>query len=161
MKWDFLQVGTVSVLLYSCTTRILMKHLEKKLNGNYTRMLHAVLNKSWKQHPTKQQLYDHLPPISLTIQGRWARHAEHCWRSMEKLISDVLPWTPTHGHTCVGQIVKAYIHFINVDTEYCLKELPRVIGTDDKKEPKESVLSECLISIQTVWFLKLKTGRLH
>ena len=36
--------------------------MEKKLDGNYTRMLRAVLNKSWKQHPTKQQPYGHLPP---------------------------------------------------------------------------------------------------
>ena len=38
--------------------------MEKKLDGNYTRMLQAILNKSWRQHPTKQQLYGHLPPIT-------------------------------------------------------------------------------------------------
>ena len=27
------------------------KRLEKKLDGNYTRMLRAILNKSWQQHP--------------------------------------------------------------------------------------------------------------
>ena len=32
---------------------------KKKLNGNYTRMLHAVLSKFWKQHSSKQQLYEH------------------------------------------------------------------------------------------------------
>ena len=26
-------------------------HVEKKLNGNYAKMLCVVLNKSWKQHP--------------------------------------------------------------------------------------------------------------
>ena len=31
--------------------------MEKKLDDNYTRMLWAILNKSWRQHPTKQQLY--------------------------------------------------------------------------------------------------------
>ena len=25
------------------------------------------MNKSWRQHPTKQQLYGHLPPIRKTI----------------------------------------------------------------------------------------------
>ena len=34
--------------------------------GNCTRMLRVIVNKSWKQHSTKQQLYDHLPPISKT-----------------------------------------------------------------------------------------------
>ncbi len=47
--------------------------------------LQAILNKSWKQHPTKQQIYGHLPPISQTIQVRRTRHAEHCWRSKDGL----------------------------------------------------------------------------
>ena len=49
-------------------TWTLTKHWEKKINWNYTRMLRVVLSESWKQHHIKQQLYDHLPPISLTIQ---------------------------------------------------------------------------------------------
>ena len=36
--------------------------MEKKLDGNYTRMLRAILNKSWRYHPTNQQLYGHLLP---------------------------------------------------------------------------------------------------
>ena len=66
----------VSVLLYGCTTWILTKCMERKLDRNYTRILHAVLNKPWKHHPTKQQLYDHIPPISNNTQVRWTRHAE-------------------------------------------------------------------------------------
>ena len=53
--------------------------------GLYTRMLRSILN----------QLYGHLPPIMKTIQVRWTRHAGHCWRSKDELISDVLLWTPT------------------------------------------------------------------
>ena len=34
---------------------MLTKWMEKKLDGNYTRTLQAVLNKSQRQHPTKQQ----------------------------------------------------------------------------------------------------------
>ena len=45
----------------------LTKRLEKKLDGNYTTMLRAILNKSWRQHPTRRQLYGHLPPITKTI----------------------------------------------------------------------------------------------
>ena len=62
MKRSFFQAAVVSILLYGCTTWTLMKRLEKKLDGNYTRMLRAVLNKSWRQHPTRHQLYGHLPP---------------------------------------------------------------------------------------------------
>ena len=57
MKRSFFQAAVVSILLYGYTTWTLTKQLEKKLNGNYTRMLRAIWNKSWRQHPTKHQLY--------------------------------------------------------------------------------------------------------
>ena len=90
MKRSFFQAAVVSILPYECTTWMLAKQLEKQLDGNYTRMLRAILNKSWQQHPTRHQLYSHLPPITKTIQVRWTRHAGHCWRSRDELISDVL-----------------------------------------------------------------------
>ena len=49
------------ILLYGCTTSTLTKRMEKKLDSNYTRMVWAILNKSWRQYPTKRQLYGHLP----------------------------------------------------------------------------------------------------
>ena len=52
------------ILLYGCTLSMLTKHMEKKLDGNYSRILRAILNKSWRQHPTKQQMYGHLVPIT-------------------------------------------------------------------------------------------------
>ena len=85
--------AVTSILLYGCTTWTLTIRLEK-LDGNYTRMLRAILNKSWRQHPTRHQLYGHLPPITKTIQVRRIRHAGHCWRSRDELIRDVLLWTP-------------------------------------------------------------------
>ena len=90
MKRSFFQAAVASILLYGCTTWTLTKRLEKKLDGNYTRMLRAILNKSWRQHPTRHQLYDHLPLITKTIQVRRTRHAGHCWRSRDELIRDVL-----------------------------------------------------------------------
>ena len=94
MKRGFFQAAVMSILLYGCTTWMQTKWLEKKLDGNYTRTLWAILNKSWRQHPTKHQLYGHLPPITKTIQVRWTRHAGDCWRSRDELISDVLLWNP-------------------------------------------------------------------
>ena len=52
MKRSFFQAAIVSKLLYRCTTWTLTKRMEKKLDGNYTRMLQAILNKSWRQHLT-------------------------------------------------------------------------------------------------------------
>ena len=103
MKCSFFLAAVVSILLYGFTTRTLTKRLEKKLDGNYTRMLRAILNKSWRQHPTRHQLYGHLPPITKTIQIRRTRHAGHCWRSRDELIIDVLLWTPTYGQAKAGR----------------------------------------------------------
>ena len=72
------------------------KRIEKKLDGNYARMQPAILTKPRKQHPTKQQLYGHLPPIWKTIQVRWTRHVGYYWRSTDKLQSDILLWTPSY-----------------------------------------------------------------
>ena len=60
----------LSILLYGCTGWRQTKRIEKKLDGNYTSMLRAILNKSCQQHPTKQQLYGHLHPISKTIRSK-------------------------------------------------------------------------------------------
>ena len=90
MKRSFFQAAVVSILLNGCTTWTLTKRLEKKLDANYTRILRAILNKSRRQHPTRHQLYGHLPPITKTTQVRRTRHAGHCWRSRDELISDVL-----------------------------------------------------------------------
>ena len=52
IKRSFFQAVVMSILLYGCTTWKLIKRMEKKLDSNYTRMLQAILNKSWKQHST-------------------------------------------------------------------------------------------------------------
>ena len=112
MKRSFFQAAVVSILLYGCTTWTLTKRLEKKLDGNYTRMLRAILNKSCRQHPTRRQLYGHLPPITKTIKVRRARHARHCWRSKGELVSDVLLWTFTYGQAKAGRPARTYSHYV-------------------------------------------------
>ena len=109
MKRGFFQAAVVSILLYGCTTWTLNKRLEKKLDGNYTRMLRAILNKSWQQHPTRHQLYGHLPPFTKTIEVRRIRHVGHCWRSRDELITDVLLWTSTYGLAKAGRPARTYI----------------------------------------------------
>ena len=132
MKRSFFQAAVSSILLYGCTTWTLTKRLEKKLDGNYKRMLRAILNKSWRQHPTRHQLYGHLPPITKTIQVRWTRHAGHCWRSRDELIRDVLLWTP---HMAVQKQDDQHEH--NEDTGCCPEELPRAMN--DREEWRERV----------------------
>ena len=135
MKRSFFQAAVTSILLYGCTTWTLTKRLEKKLDGNYTRMLRAILNKSWRQHPTRHQLYGHLPPITKTIQVRRTRHAGHCWRSRDELIRDVLLWTPTHGRAKAGRPSRTYIQQLCEDTGCCPEDLPRAMN--DREEWRE------------------------
>ena len=128
MKCHFFQAAIVSILLYGCTTWTLTKQLEKKFDSNYTRMLQAILNKTWRQHPTKQQLYSHLPPITKTIKVRQTRHAEHCWRSKDELISDLLQWTPSHGQAKAGRPAQTYLQQLYENTGYSFEDLPEVIN---------------------------------
>ena len=137
MKRSFFQAAVVSILLYGCTTWTLTKRLEKKLDGNYTRMLRAVLNKSWRQHPTRHQLYGHLPPITKTIQVRRTRHAGHCWRSKDELISDVLLWTTTYGSAKAGWLARTYIQQLCEDTGCNPKDLPEAMN--DRQKWRERV----------------------
>ena len=132
MKHSFLQAAVVSIMLYGCTTWTLTKRLEKKLDGNYTRMLRAILNKSWQQHPTRHQLYSQLPPVTKTIQVRRTRHAGHCWRSRDELISDVLQWTPTYGRAKAGRPAWTYIQHLCEDTGCSPEDLPEAMNDREK-----------------------------
>ena len=71
-------------------------------------MLRAVLNKSLRQHPTRHQLYGHLPPITKTIQVRRTRHAEE------------------------GRPARTYIQQLFEDTACCPEDLPRAMNNREK-----------------------------
>ena len=150
MKCSFFQAAVVSILLYGCTTWTLTIWLKKKLDGNYTRMLQAILNKSWWQHPTRHQLYSHLPPITKTIQVRQTRHAGHCWRSKAELISDVLLWTPTYGQAKAGWPAQTYIQQLCENTGWRPEDLPEAMN--DKKKWRERVKDICAGGMTWWWW---------
>ena len=129
MKRSFFQAAVVSILLYGCTTWTLTKRLKKKLDVNYTRMLRAILNKSWREHSTRHQLYGHLPPITKTIQVRRTRLARHCWRSKDELISDVLLWPTAYGQAKVG---RTYIQQLCEGMGCNPEDLPKVMNDREK-----------------------------
>ena len=131
MKHSFFQAAVVSILLHGCTTWMLTKCMEKRLDSNYTRMLQTILNKSWRQHSTKQQMYSHLPSITKTIQVRWTRHAWHCWRCKDELISNILLWTPSHGWAKAGRPARTYIQQLCADTGCSSEDLPEAIDDRD------------------------------
>ena len=128
IKQQCFQAFAISVLLCDCTTWTLAKHLEKKLDGDYTRMLHAVFNKSWKQ-----LLYGHLSPISQTIQVKQARHARHCWRSS-------VTWSSQCWLT-------SQILYSSALCRYCLEDLPRAMTSKDEGWERIKVIS----AVRTPW----------
>ena len=78
-------------VIYNCEVKV-----------NVKKQFKYFLNKSWSQHPSKQQLYGHLPPILQTIQVRQIRYRGHCLtKKKTNLTKHILSWTPTYGHTSV------------------------------------------------------------
>ena len=102
----------------------------------------------WQQHPTRHQLYGHLPPITKTIQVRRTRHAGHCWRSRDELIRDVLLWIPTHGRAKAGRPARTYIQQLCEDTGCCPEDLPRAMN--DREEWRERVRD--IRAASTIWW---------
>ena len=140
----------MSILLYGCTTWTLSKRMEKKLEGNYKRMLRAILNKTWRQHPTKQKLYGHRPPITKTIKARRTRLRVHCWRSRDELISDVLLWTPSHGRAKSGRPAWTYIQQFYADTGCSPEDLPKAM--DDREVWRKRVKNIRTDSVTWWWW---------
>ena len=70
--------------------------------------------------------------IKKTIQVRRTRHAGHCWRSRDELISDILLWTPTHGRAKAGRPARTYIQQLCEDTGCCPEDQPEAINDREK-----------------------------
>ena len=129
--------------------KTLTKRMEK-LDDIYPRMLRAILNKSRRQHPTKQQLYGHLPAVTKTIKVRRTRHAEHCWRCKDKLISDVLRWTPSQGRAKTGRPALTYIQQLCADTGCTPEDQPGAM--DDREVWWERVRNIRVDSVTWCWW---------
>ena len=105
------------------------RQLHKNTASNIEQVLEA--------QPTKQQLYGHLPCIMKSIQVRRTRHMGHCWRSKDKLISNILLWASSHGWAKAGQPARTYIQQLRANTGCSLEELLGVM--DDRVGWRERV----------------------
>ena len=116
------------------------------------------MNKSWRQHPTRHQLYGNLPPLTKTIQVRRTRHAGHCWRSRDELINDVLLWTPTHGRTKAGRPARTYIQQLCEDTGCSPEDLPEAMNDMEKwRERVRDIRATSTTWWWWWWYLKCST----
>ena len=114
-------------------------------------MVRIQLPEKYKPHPTRHQLYGHLPPITKSIQVRRTRHAGHCWRSRDELIRDVLLWIPTHGRAKAGRPARTYIQQLCEDTGCCPEDLPRAMN--DREEWRERVRD--IRAASTIWWWQI------
>ena len=125
MMWDVdYYIAILEIIGVQKVSPGLFKNVTFKICLKITYFLYICINRiwySWRQHPTRHQLYGHLPPITKTIQVRRARHAGHCWRSRDELIRDVLLWTPTHGRAKAGRPARTYIQQLCENTDVVQK----------------------------------------
>ena len=115
------------------------------INNTY---MYILTHTHTHKHPTRHQLYGHLPPITKTIQVRRTIHAGHCWRSRDELIRDVLLWIPTHGRAKAGRPARTYIQQLCEDTGCCPEDLPRAMN--DREEWRERVRD--IHAASTIWW---------
>ena len=115
LKRNYFQATVESVLVYGATSWTITKSLEKTIDGAYTRMLRVALNISWKQHPTRKELYGKLPSISSKIRDRRLRFAGQCVRNKDELASDLIWRQPSHGNRTAGRPHKTYVDMLTAD----------------------------------------------
>ena len=130
MKRSFFQAAVVSILLYGCTTWTLTKRLKKKLDGNYTRMLRAILHKSWRQHPTdtnytatclpSRKLYKLDQPDTQDTAGDARTNS-----------SVMYSYGPPHMAKA-GRPVRTYIQQLCEDTGFYPEDLPKAMNDWEK-----------------------------
>ena len=109
------------------------KTYREKLNGNYSRMLRAIMNNFWKQDPAKQQLYGYWLSISKTIQVRQTRHAVYNWRLEKQGWTHKRPSStdPSYGRPILTWPTRTHLQQLCTDTGCSLKDLPRAINDRD------------------------------
>ena len=131
IKCSFFRAAVMLILLYGCTTWTQTKWLEKK-----------------------QKLYGHLPPIIKTIKVRRTRHAGHCWKTRDKLIRDILQWTPSHGWAKAGRPARTYIQQLCTDTGCNSEDLPEAM---DNRERWRERIRDIHADFVMWWWYKLWT----
>ena len=122
------RIDTAIWMHYMDSNKTAGEEARRQLHKNAASNIEQVLAAT----PHKTPTYGYLPPITKTIQVRRTRHAGHCWRSRDELISDVLLWTPAHGHAKAGRLARIYIQQLCEDTGCCPEDLPEAMNDREK-----------------------------
>ena len=73
----------------------------------------------------------HETAVVWSLTSYLSKMSKTCWRIRYKYISEILLWTATLGHSCVGWPAKIYIHQLCANIGYCLEDLPRAMSDRD------------------------------
>ena len=99
--------------------------------------------------PTKKEK----KAITLGMQYRdsiWCT-AEHCWRSKDELISDVLLWTPTYGQAKAGRPARTYIQQLCEDTGCSPEDLPETMNDREKWRERVRDIRASGMMMMMIW----------
>ena len=148
MKRSFFQAAVESILLYGCTTLTLTKRLKKKLGGNYTRMLRAILNNSWRQHPTRHQLYGHLPRKLYKLDEPDTQDTAREARTNSSVMYSCGP--PAYGQAKAGRPARTYIQQLCEDTGCNPEDASKAMN--DREKWRERVKDICACGTTWWWW---------
>ena len=77
------------------------------------------------------------------------RHAGHCWRSRDELISDVFLWTPSHGWAKAGGPARTYILQLCEDMGCSPEDLPDAMYNREKWQER---VKDIRADVMTRWW---------
>ena len=140
------QTGLVMYSFCACWLHSLIMWLRVTIKPTlviFLRIINFYLDKICPRGSTFCCYYGHLSPITKTIQVRRTRHAGHCWRSKNELISDVLLWTPHMAKQKQDdQLEHTYSNYVRI-RDVALKTCQRrwMIGRSGERGSGISVLA--------------------
>ena len=116
IKWNsFFQVAVVSILLYGSTT--------------WTAITQECCEQYWTSPGGNTPQGTNYTATCLPSR---TRYAEHCWRSRDELISDVLLWNPTYGRAKAVRPARTYMQQLCEDTGCSPEDLPEPMNDREK-----------------------------
>ena len=60
-------------------------------------------------------LYAGFPRISIILRERRLRFSDHCWRSKNEVVSDLVLWKLKHGKRSVRGQTRIFVNLLEVD----------------------------------------------
>ena len=116
----------------SLTQPIQQSQATLMVDGSYTRMLSAALNKSWIDHLSNAELYGNIPRVTATIRQQRLRFAGHCCCSKNEPSSEVLLWEWSHGKHSRGRPRKTYVDQLIANAVCGYEDLVNLMDNRDR-----------------------------